>query len=113
MVQNEPSGTPSASSHCDVRGISLIIVGIVHARPVFALGIIFSRTVPGVRRERFRTPRSTAFYNSEARRRLILVGSYVMPFAGMAFVWFIVSLRMWIAGEHPARECPALQYPAR
>ncbi len=37
------------------------------------------------------------FYSSGGGRRLILVGLYVMPFAGIAFLWFIVALRMWIA----------------
>ncbi len=40
-----------------------------------------------------------AFYQSDAPRRLILVGLYLMPFAGIAFVWFIVALRMWISGS--------------
>jgi hypothetical protein len=40
-----------------------------------------------------------AFYQSEASRRLTLVGLYLMPFAGIAFVWFIVALRMWISGS--------------
>jgi hypothetical protein len=39
-----------------------------------------------------------AFYQSAAPRRLILVGLYLMPFAGIAFIWFIVALRMWIRG---------------
>src|SRR5262245_13597336 len=38
------------------------------------------------------------FYQTDARR-LILVGLYLMPFAGIAFVWFIVALRMWISGS--------------
>jgi hypothetical protein len=52
-------------------------------------------------------PRATdaelvAFYQSEAPRRLIVVGLYLMPFAGIAFIWFIVALRMWISGHgHP------------
>ena len=37
------------------------------------------------------------FYSSGGDRRLILVGLYVMPFAGIAFVWFTVALRMWIS----------------
>lgn len=37
------------------------------------------------------------FYSSGRQRRLILVGLYVMPFSGIAFLWFIVALRMWIA----------------
>jgi hypothetical protein len=27
---------------------------------------------------------------------VVLVGLYLMPFAGIAFLWFIVALRMWI-----------------
>jgi hypothetical protein len=37
------------------------------------------------------------FYDSESRRLPIIVGTYIMPFAGIAFLWFIVALRMWIA----------------
>ena len=40
-----------------------------------------------------------AFYASAAPRRLVLVGLYLMPFAGIAFVWFIVALRMWISAS--------------
>lgn len=40
-----------------------------------------------------------AFYQGEAPRRLIVVGLYLMPFAGIAFVWFIVALRMWISAS--------------
>jgi hypothetical protein len=40
-----------------------------------------------------------SFYQSEAPRRLVVVGLYLMPFAGIAFVWFIVALRMWISGS--------------
>jgi hypothetical protein len=38
-----------------------------------------------------------AFYGSDDRRLVVLVGLYLMPFAGIAFLWFIVALRMWIA----------------
>jgi hypothetical protein len=37
------------------------------------------------------------FYSSEDKRLVILVGLYLMPFAGIAFIWFIVALRMWIS----------------
>jgi hypothetical protein len=29
---------------------------------------------------------------------MTIVGLYVMPFAGIAFLWFIVALRTWISG---------------
>jgi hypothetical protein len=36
------------------------------------------------------------FYGSGGSRRVVLVGLYLMPLAAIAFVWFIVALRMWI-----------------
>jgi hypothetical protein len=36
------------------------------------------------------------FYESEERWRIVLAGLYVGPFAGMAFIWFLVALRMWV-----------------
>lgn len=39
------------------------------------------------------------FYADGGNRRLILLGLYVMPFAGISFIWFIVALRMWISGS--------------
>lgn len=34
---------------------------------------------------------------------MLLVGLYLMPFAGIAFVWFIVALRMWEEGSSHRR----------
>jgi hypothetical protein len=48
-----------------------------------------------------------AFYESGDRRQLILVGLYVMPFAGIAFLWFSVALRAWIRASS-ARETELL-----
>lgn len=39
------------------------------------------------------------YYNSPSSRRIVLVGLYLMPFAGIAFVWFTVALRMWEEGS--------------
>ena len=39
------------------------------------------------------------YYSSEGSRRSMLVGLYIMPFSGMAFIWFIVALRMWISSS--------------
>ena len=36
------------------------------------------------------------FYNSDQRWAGIVAGLYLMPFAGIAFLWFVVALRMWI-----------------
>lgn len=40
-----------------------------------------------------------AFYLSDYRRLPILAGVYIQPFAGIAFLWFIVALRMWISAS--------------
>ncbi len=40
----------------------------------------------------------TDFYRSSGQRRVMIVGLYLMPFAGIAFIWFVVALRMWVAG---------------
>ena len=45
------------------------------------------------------------FYRGEERRRLVLVGLHVMPFAGIAFLWFSMALRGWLrAGAMRAAE---------
>jgi hypothetical protein len=45
------------------------------------------------------------FYQSSSRRRLVLVGVYVMPFAGITFLWFSMMLRGWLrAGRARAKE---------
>ncbi len=37
------------------------------------------------------------FYESDKRRLVVLVGLYLLPFAGIAFLWFAVALRMWLS----------------
>ncbi len=36
------------------------------------------------------------FYASDRRWMVVAAGIYLMPFAGIAFLWFVVALRMWI-----------------
>jgi hypothetical protein len=43
------------------------------------------------------------YYSRASSRRFLLVGLYLMPFAGIAFVWFIVALRMWEEGTSHRR----------
>jgi hypothetical protein len=68
-------------------------VGIVHA-VLFLLSYWLLSDAPG--------PKSTDqefvdYYSGDEHRRVMIVGLYLMPFAGIAFVWFIVALRMWIS----------------
>jgi hypothetical protein len=70
-------------------------MGIAHAL-LFLLAIWLLASVPGPRAA---DADITTFYASPNRRRLILAGLYVMPFAGIAFMWFVVALRMWLSGN--------------
>ncbi len=40
-----------------------------------------------------------AYYSSQARVLPVAVGLYLLPFAGIAFLWFIVTLRLWAAAS--------------
>jgi len=61
---------------------------------LFLLAAWLMSTVPGAKSS---DQEISDFYNSDDHRRVILVGLYLMPFAGIAFIWFIVALRMWIS----------------
>ena len=101
------SEPPADSAHplanaAETRGAPLrrvaeltALMGIAHA-VLFLLSFWLLTRSPG--------PRATdaelvAFYTSDNLRRLSIVGLTLMPFAGIAFMWFVVSLRMWISGS--------------
>jgi len=89
------SGVAMPSDHGSIRRAAMLTawMGIAHA-VLFLLAYYLLSTTPGARAP---DDEIRQFYASAARRRLVLVGLYVMPFAGIAFVWFIVALRMWIS----------------
>jgi hypothetical protein len=66
-------------------------VGALHAL-LFLVSFVLLAEVPG--------PEATdqeilAYYSRSSAAFPSLVGLYVMPFAAIAFMWFIVALRMW------------------
>jgi hypothetical protein len=63
---------------------------------LFILAYWLGTSVPGANAtdEQIRS-----FYLSTGKRRLTLVALYILPFAGIAFLWFIVALRLWISGS--------------
>jgi hypothetical protein len=67
-------------------------VGGIHA-VLFLLTYWLVSDLPGVNAS---DAQITAFYESDQRWRIVLAGLYVGPFAGMAFIWFLVALRMWV-----------------
>jgi hypothetical protein len=70
-------------------------VGVVHA-VLFLVAFWLLSDLPGPNAS---NEEIEAFYSSDSSRRPVVVGLYLMPFAAIAFVWFIVAVRMWISGQ--------------
>jgi len=68
------------------------LAGISHA-VLFLLAFGLLTTVPGAQAT---DAEILAYYESPESRRLLVIGLYVMPFAAIAFLWFIVTLRLWV-----------------
>lgn len=91
---------PTATDPPEERGQSLrraatitAAVGAVHAI-LFIVAFVLLAGAPG---SEATDEEIVAYYSSPAGSLPSLVGLYVMPFAGIAFMWFIVALRMWEA----------------
>ena len=57
------------------------------------LALWLHSTIPGARAE---DRQLIDYYEAGDNRLPVLVGLYIMPFAGIAFIWFMVALRGWI-----------------
>lgn len=75
-------------------------VGAAHAI-LFLLSYWLLSNAPG---SKATDAQVVAFYSAVDQRHVILAGLYLMPFAGIAFIWFIVTLRMWIAAQLPRED---------
>jgi hypothetical protein len=83
----------------NVRRAAMITagLGIAHAVLLLAAFMVIRRYLP-----HGKSPESDfqAFYGDEGRRRLVLyTGIYLVPFAGIAYIWFTVALRAWLQGS--------------
>ena len=88
---------PEASERArSLRNAAMLTAGVgaLHA-VLFLLSSWLLSSRPGVSAS---TGDIADFYTSAQSRRVLLVGLYLMPFAGIAFIWFIVALRMWVEG---------------
>ena len=98
-MDTEPvEGTPpiAGEQHRSLRRTAILTaaVGAAHA----VLFLLSFWLLLGVPRADASSTEISEFYLSAQSRRVTLAGLYVMPFAGIAFVWFIVALRMWVEG---------------
>jgi hypothetical protein len=72
-------------------------LGIAHAVLLLVAFSIISRYLPNSDSSELEFQ---AFYSDEGRRRLVLyTGIYLVPFAGIAYIWFTVALRAWLQGS--------------
>ncbi len=100
----ETPNTPEARGRSLRRAASLTsIVGIAFA-VLFTLAFVLMGQVPSAAAS---DQQIVDYYASGDSTVLVVVGLYVLPFAGIAFLWFIVTLRMWEAAS--GRRLNALQ----
>ena len=96
---NMPSGPPPHP--LGERGTRVAAAGLVFSALFVVMVILLTRS-PGVGASDAHISR---YYTTDARRSSVVVGLYVIPFAGIAFMWFMGALRsrtVQAAGaEHP------------
>jgi hypothetical protein len=104
-----PARDPKASPiehHRTVRNAAMLTAGMgIAFALLYYLAAALTSSVPGARAT---DQELVDFYNSGSTAIPVIVGLYVSPFAGIAFIWFIVSLRMWSAAT-ARRNASALQ----
>ncbi len=73
------------------------IMGIVHGILLVSAFVLVSKYGPGTD---VGSSKYTEFYSSEHRQRMVFIsGIYLIPFAGIAFLWFSMGLRTWLQGR--------------
>jgi hypothetical protein len=71
------------------------VVGLVFSI-LFTISFVLMLAVPSGRAT---DEEIVAYYSSGERVLPAAIGLYVLPFAGIAFLWFIVTLRLWAAAS--------------
>jgi hypothetical protein len=69
----------------------VVLAGLHAALFLLAYALVTSTPGPSAPDEEL-----VAFYGSSSRIRLVLLGLFVMPFAGICFLWVSSALRAWI-----------------
>lgn len=67
---------------------------------LFVTALLLLRQVPGLG---VPDSRYTSFYSSDNSRVLVNIGLYVVPFAGVAFLWYMVSTRTLVLAAPGSR----------
>ncbi len=91
MNEAQPSAGSAPGSRRDPAGL-LVAVGALHAL-LFLVSYMLLSSAP---RAGAPDQELIDFYGSASRRKVVLVGLYLMPFAGIAFLWFSMALHGWL-----------------
>jgi hypothetical protein len=107
MIASNQAGRPFESAEggtidsilvrlADLRKAAMLtaLVGFAHAA-LFLIAILMFSQAPGTRAS---DAEVIDFYSSNDRRWVLMAGLYLLPFAGIAYIWFIVALRAWARG---------------
>jgi hypothetical protein len=74
-------------------------IGLVHSLLMIAGSLVLKTQTPGLAAS---DAELIAFFEDPDQRRVVVIaGLYLIPFAGIAFIWFFVALRMWISASAP------------
>jgi hypothetical protein len=93
-VEPAPADTPEERGRSLRQAATLTsIVGIAFS-VLFIISFLLMVSVPGGKAS---DEEIFEYYGQGGRTLPVVVGLYLMPFAGIAFLWFIVALRMWAA----------------
>lgn len=96
LMQDKNAEAPDARGRSQRKAAYITIaVGAAHA-VLFLVSFWLLSHLPGPGAS---DAQFVDFYRSDNQRRPILAGLYLMPFAGIAFIWFFVALRT-LAASH-------------
>jgi len=74
-------------------------IGLVHSLLFIAGSLVLKTQTPGIGASD--EVLMAFFEDPDQRRTVVIAGLYLIPFAGIAFIWFFVALRMWISASAP------------
>jgi hypothetical protein len=74
-------------------------IGLVHSLLLIAGSLLLKTQTPGL--DASDEELMAYFGDPDQRRIIVLAGLYLIPFAGIAFIWFFVALRMWLSASAP------------
>ena len=86
MATNEAAGPPGRRTQARVAGIAGLAFVVL-----FAAGFVILQTSPAPSGS---DQEITSYYQSDGDRLLTVFGAYIVPFAGIAFLWFMSAVRI-------------------